>query len=100
YSINPVTGALTGIAGAPFAAGDQPTDVAMGVKPLSSATLVSLQVIPANPAFASASLGQTQQFSAIGTYSDGSTQFLTSSATWSSSSTGVATISNTAGRNG
>ena len=51
--------------------------------------LVSIAVTPANPSIAA---GNTQQFTATGTYSDGSTQNLTSTATWSSSAPGVATI--------
>jgi len=38
-------------------------------------------------------LGFTQQFDAIGTYSDGSTADITDDATWSSSDTSIATIS-------
>jgi uncharacterized protein YjdB len=53
--------------------------------------LVSIVVTPVNP---SISVGQTQQFTATGTYSDASTQDLTKSAHWSSSSSGVATINN------
>ncbi len=53
------------------------------------AILVSLSVTPVNPSIAA---GQTQQFSATGTFSDQSTQDLTSSVTWTSSSPGVATI--------
>jgi len=60
-------------------------------------TLVSLAVSPSNPSIA---LGTTQQFGAIGTFSDNSTQDLTTSATWGSSVTSVATISNAAGSNG
>ena len=37
-------------------------------------------------------ISATQQFTAMGTYSDGGTQNLTSQATWTSSNTGVATI--------
>ena len=51
--------------------------------------LASIAVTPANP---SISLGSTQQFTAIGTYSDGSTQNLTNTATWSSSAQGVAGV--------
>jgi hypothetical protein len=54
-------------------------------------TLVSIQVSPASPSLA---VGNKQQFTATGTYSDNSTQDLTSTTTWSSSSTTVATISN------
>ncbi|MGA3322933.1 MAG: kelch repeat-containing protein, partial [Terriglobia bacterium] len=51
--------------------------------------LVSIAVTPVNP---SITLGNMQQFTATGTYSDGSTQNLTSVASWSSSAPGVATI--------
>jgi len=53
--------------------------------------LASIAVTPANPSML---LGNTQQFTATGTFTDGSTQNLTSSATWSSSATNVATINN------
>jgi hypothetical protein len=59
---------------------------------VTAPTLVSMAVTPANPSIAA---GQTQQFTATGTYSNGSTQNLTSTATWSSSATGVATMSTT-----
>jgi hypothetical protein len=49
--------------------------------------LVGIVVTPVNP---SISTGQTQQFTALGTYSDGSMQDLTKTAHWSSSSSGVA----------
>ena len=52
-------------------------------------TLVSIAVTPANTTIA---IGNTQAFTATGTYSDGSTQNLTSTTTWHSSSTSVATI--------
>ena len=55
-------------------------------------TLVSIAVTPSNPGLV---VGGTQQFTAMGTYSDGSTQNLTSSVTWSSSNTAAATISST-----
>ena len=51
--------------------------------------LSSITVTPANP---SIKVGITQQFTAIGTYTDNTTQDLTSTATWSSSATSVATI--------
>jgi len=47
-----------------------------------AATLVSIAVTPAT---ASIPKGKTQQYAAVGTYSDGTTQTLTSSVTWSSS---------------
>jgi Bacterial Ig-like domain (group 2)/Bacterial Ig-like domain (group 3) len=55
-------------------------------------TLASIAVIPANPSIPE---GATQQFMAIGTFTDDSTQNLTGSVTWSSSNTAQATISST-----
>ncbi len=52
--------------------------------------LTSISVTPANPSIA---LGNTQQFTATGTFSNGSTQNLTPYVTWSSSAQSVATIS-------
>ncbi|MDW5265028.1 MAG: Ig-like domain-containing protein, partial [Edaphobacter sp.] len=52
--------------------------------------LASIAVTPMNPSLV---IGQTQQFTATGTYSDGSTQNITSSATWSSANVSGATIS-------
>jgi uncharacterized protein YjdB len=56
---------------------------------VTPAALVSIAVTPANPLVVA---GNTQQFTAMGTYSDGSTQNLTSTAVWTSSNTTVATI--------
>ncbi|AVQ12089.1 Bacterial Ig-like domain, group 2 [Leptospira santarosai] len=64
---------------------------------VTSASLVSISVSPANP---SVPKGLTQQFTATGTYSDASTQIITDSVTWSSSATGFATISNALGSQG
>ena len=58
----------------------------------SAPTLMSIAVTPAN---SNILIGATQQFTAMGTYSDGSTQNITSQATWTSSNTGVATINPT-----
>ena len=58
---------------------------------VTPAMLVSIAV---NPPSASISLGATQQFTSLGTYSDGSTQDLTGTVTWNSSSTAVAIVSN------
>ena len=55
----------------------------------STASLVSLQVSPVNPSIA---MGSTQQFLAIGTFSDSSTQDLTTQVSWSSGGPSVATI--------
>jgi hypothetical protein len=63
--------------------------------PQPTPTLSSIAVTPPLP---SISLTSTEQFSAMGTYSDGSKKDLTSSATWSSTPTAavtVATISTT-----
>jgi uncharacterized protein YjdB len=54
--------------------------------------LTTIQVSPAVPTI---DIGQTQQFTAKGTYSDGNTADLTNLVTWSSSNTTVAAISST-----
>ena len=64
---------------------------------VTAANLVSITVTPANPSIANAT---TQQFTAIGAYTDNSTLIITSSVTWSSSNTNFATISNASGSNG
>jgi hypothetical protein len=60
----------------------------------------ALQSIAVLPSTASVAAGLTQQFSAVGHYSDGSTQPLTTNVTWSSSNTNIATVGNIAGING
>lgn len=62
-----------------------------------AAQLASIAVTPAAPTIAA---GQTQQFTATGTYTDSSTLVLTAEVTWSSSDATVATISNAAGSQG
>ena len=72
---------------------------------VTAATLVSIGVTPATPTLPS---GLTEQFTAVGVYSDSSTQVLTNQVTWSATTTTpittpptvVATISNTAGSQG
>jgi len=59
---------------------------------VGSAGLVSITVTPAS---ATIPLGSTQQYQAIGTYSDGSTQNVSGLVSWSAVSTSVATISGT-----
>jgi type II secretory pathway component GspD/PulD (secretin) len=61
---------------------------------VTSATLKSIAISPG-----AVSLGAygTQQFRAVGTFSDGTTQDITSSVAWSSSSTTVATIGSQTG---
>jgi len=51
-----------------------------------------LASISVTPGSASISVGNTQQFTATGTYSDGTTLDITSAVTWTSSATGIATI--------
>lgn len=58
---------------------------------VSSGTLASIAIVPANPTVAN---GSTRQFTATGTFSDGSTQDITLNVHWSSSSASVATIAN------
>lgn len=69
----------------------------LNVTVLPRASLVSIAITPATPSIAK---GTTQQFAAIGTYSDASTQNITSSVTWLSSNTSTATISNAAENKG
>jgi trimeric autotransporter adhesin len=64
---------------------------------VSAATLVSIQVTPANPSIAN---GLTSQFTATGTYTDNTTQNLTTQATWASNTASTATISNASGSQG
>jgi hypothetical protein len=75
-----------------------PTSGIFGTATLTAtpAALVSIAVTPATQSVPS---GLTQQYTAIGTYTDGSTMNITQSATWSSSSAS-AVISNAAGSQG
>ena len=52
-------------------------------------TLTSIVMTPENPGIL---IGASQQFTAVGTYSDGSTRDITRQVTWISSESGVATI--------
>ncbi len=98
--------ATTSVATISNAAGSQglATTVSQGTSTISAAfdgisgstvltvrpvALLSIAVTPASP---SVPKGETQQFSAMGTYSDESTQDLTSQVTWASATTSVATI--------
>ncbi|HYG99314.1 MAG TPA: Ig-like domain-containing protein [Terriglobales bacterium] len=56
---------------------------------VTPATLVSLAITPSAPSLAK---GTSQQFTAIGTFTDGSTQDITSSVTWTSETPAVATV--------
>ena len=64
---------------------------------VTDATLVSIEVTPADPSIAD---GTTQQFTATGLYTDASTQDLTTEVTWASSDDAVATVSNAADSKG
>ncbi|MRR58833.1 MAG: ATP-dependent DNA ligase [Deltaproteobacteria bacterium] len=61
---------------------------------VTSASLVTIEVTPLAPSIAS---GTSQQFAAIGTFSNRTKQDLTTAVTWVSSNTAVATISNATG---
>ena len=64
---------------------------------VTAATLVSIDVTPANPTLAK---GTKRQLTATGTYTDNSTQDLTTQVTWGASDAFVASVSNAAGSNG
>lgn len=64
---------------------------------VSAATLKSITIIPAN---ATISVGVSQQYTAIGNFSDKSTQDLTTQVLWRSSNKTKAVISNISGANG
>ena len=64
---------------------------------VTTATLSSISVTPANVALFG---GSTQQYQAVGTFSDGTQLPLTEQVFWSSSATSIATISNEVGSQG
>jgi len=95
-TINANTGVATGVtAGGPITitASSTQTVGIMGTAQLTvtppQPTLVSIAVTPAN---ATVVVGQSQQFTATGTFSDGTKQDLTASVVWASSNTESATI--------
>ena len=59
---------------------------------VTTAVLASIAVAPVHPSVA---VGLTEQFSAMGTYTDGTTADVSSQVTWVSGTTSVATISST-----
>ncbi|MFZ0665599.1 MAG: Ig-like domain-containing protein [Acidimicrobiales bacterium] len=59
-----------------------------------------LVAITVSPPLANVPVGETQDFTAVGQYSDGTTQNLTKTVTWSSSATNDVSISNSAGSQG
>jgi len=64
---------------------------------VNPAALASIVISPQTPTIA---LGMTQQFTALGTYTDGTTQDVTSMVTWGSSAATVAIVGNSAGTYG
>jgi len=80
------TGIGTGTTTISAAVGNISGSTALTVSP---AVLVSVAVTPGTASIIS---GNTQQFTAIGTYSNGSVQNLTASATWTSLAAGVASV--------
>ena len=71
---------------------NSPNDPVDGIFGIGTAVLASIAVTPAAPSVA---LGVTEQFVAMGTYSDGTTEDLSSQVTWVSATTSVASISDT-----
>ncbi len=63
-------------------------------------TAAVINSIAVTPVSASVAVGGTQQFVAMGTYSDGTQKDISAAATWTSNAPAVATISNAAGSNG
>ncbi len=64
---------------------------------VTPAALVSIAIAPSTPTIA---LGQSQQFTATGTYTDSSAKDITTNVTWSTSLATVAIVSNSVGSNG
>jgi hypothetical protein len=86
---NGIAAGSTTIIAALYLVSSTPVNLTVGSG--SMAMLTSIAVTPGNPY--NLSVGSTQQFTAIGTYSDGSTEDITSAVTWNSSDAGVAIIS-------
>ena len=96
------TGATVGLASS-LAAGSVTITATLGTVSgtaslsITPAQLLSLGLSPLNPTIA---LGQSQQFTATGSYTDQSTRDVTTNANWSSSSATVAVVSNSTGSHG
>ncbi len=92
----PTVAAISGGAASALSVGNS-TITAMSGTVQGSATInvvpAALLSITLGPQGASVAAGNTQQFTALGAYSDGSTQNLTGTAIWSSSAPTVATVS-------
>jgi trimeric autotransporter adhesin len=86
-------------AGATIVSAVDPTTGVTGTTTVTvtSPALVSIAVSPADLSIAA---GQTQQYTAAGTFTDGSTSDLTSTASWQSSSAAVFSFSTDPGSNG
>jgi trimeric autotransporter adhesin len=65
--------------------------VVLEIDPVAAATLTSIAV--SRTVVANLPVGKTEQFSALGSYSDGTTQDITSQVNWTSTYVDVATIS-------
>ena len=59
--------------------------------PTPAPTLSTIQVMPSAPS--NLAVGSTQQFNAVGNYSDGSSTDISSQVLWASSDTTIATVS-------
>jgi trimeric autotransporter adhesin len=104
-------GSIATISNAPGTAG-LAMGVAVGTSPIvadaagvsGSSSLVvtpaSLLSIAVTPATATIPLGASQQFAAVGTYTDGTTKDITTSVAWTTSAATVAVFSNQAGAQG
>lgn len=82
---------LWGCGGGGSLGGSTQSDPPSTPPPPPTADLLSLQVTPNQ---ATVSLGEAQQFKAMGSLSDGTSKDMSSSVTWASSSTTVAEVSN------
>jgi uncharacterized protein YjdB len=76
-----ITGSMNGVSGS-------------ATLTVTSASLVSINVTPANP---SINVGTQQQFTATGSFSDGTTQDISNVVAWSSSPSGIASITSRSG---
>jgi uncharacterized protein YjdB len=86
-------GLMTGVAaGSSTITGTFNGKTAIATATTDTATLSSIAVAPAT---ATVAITGTQQFVAVGTYSDSSTAVITSTAQWTSADTGIATVLNT-----
>ena len=65
--------------------------VVLAIDPVATATLTSIAV--SRTVVANLPVGKTEQFEALGSYSDGTTQDITSQVNWTSTYVDVATIS-------